>query len=597
MIESIFLSNLWLLKSSLILAGVIALQFLLKKRISASFRHLMWTLGFMGMLLAPLVDNLSARLQTEIEIPVTISKPYTPDINLLEAEDNLNIAQNLEIYTTDNQKDTASKGINWIFWLKTIWGTGVSIFLLLLLIEKYFLFLLYQKSQTADTVLLNTLKSLNENHLPNQSIQAVLSNHIEIPFTAGWRKPVIFLHQNFESLPESQQRLILLHEIAHIRRKDALSNLITQLTCAIFWFNPLIWLTAHWSKIDMEKACDDWVIQVSDQKYDYASMMLDIIEKTQSRLSFMHKRLAFANKNELKMRMLAILDEKVNRSTLSLYAQIACLIIAVAMIIPFASVKVLDATQEGISNINLSYYLKQLKEGNDDERKYAAWALGSSENKRSTDALIKELDHKNPEVRAMVLWALGELKVKCSLKPMVYCTKDKTPFVREMAVKSIGELEDPSAIKYLKKLLNDPAPGVKTASIWALGEINTPKSLKLVINSLKKPCVNIKITAAKTLGEKRYKKAVPYLANLLKHKDQDVRLSAIIALDKIHHKKTIPFLTNSLQDQSASVRTQAVHALGNLKNKKAVKSLIPLLQDPSVQVREMTVWALDELEL
>ena len=307
MMEALFLSNLWVFKSTLFLGLIITCCFLLGKKVSASVRHLIWMIGFVGMLLTPFIAYLSGQLDSVIRVPVemAISKPDTEPLSSLSP--NIEPSSGKVLPQIEQSASTAVKPLTreaLFAWLPVIWLIGMLLCLSLLVVETCLLYLLRWKCSAPNEESLRLFKEIRHEQGFTRSVAVLVSDHIAIPCTAGWLRPTIFLPADFAAHNIQQQRFILLHELAHIRRWDGLSTLITQVACALFWFNPLTWLAARWSKIDMEKACDDLVIASTRQKYDYASLMLDILENSGKRLPSFGGRLAMADKNELKTRML-----------------------------------------------------------------------------------------------------------------------------------------------------------------------------------------------------------------------------------------------------------------------------------------------------
>lgn len=81
-----------------------------------------------------------------------------------------------------------------------------------------------------------------------------------------------------KELPEEQLRLVLLHEREHVRRHDPwLQGLAVVAVCFYFW-NPVIWLAYHFTRRDMELACDRRVLSQLGEKERraYAHTLVDL---------------------------------------------------------------------------------------------------------------------------------------------------------------------------------------------------------------------------------------------------------------------------------------------------------------------------------
>ena len=144
-------------------------------------------------------------------------------------------------------------------------------------------------------------------------MQVFESHHIASPCTWGFIRPILLLPSTGDAWPESARRSALLHELAHVRRLDALSALISRFACALHWYNPLVWMAAAQVRNLQERACDDAVLRAGAMPSEYAQFLLDIA----ARMSGMSRptRLAIGmTHSSLRSRIVAILDPAAARS-------------------------------------------------------------------------------------------------------------------------------------------------------------------------------------------------------------------------------------------------------------------------------------------
>lgn len=108
-----------------------------------------------------------------------------------------------------------------------------------------------------------------------RSISLLQSELVKVPVTVGHFKPVILIPIGLIfQLPVEQIETILIHELAHIRRRDYLVNLLQSLLETIFFFNPgLLWLSSL-IKQERETCCDDIVLANTSVKSNYLEALL-----------------------------------------------------------------------------------------------------------------------------------------------------------------------------------------------------------------------------------------------------------------------------------------------------------------------------------
>lgn len=111
----------------------------------------------------------------------------------------------------------------------------------------------------------------------NREIKLKWSPSARAPFTFGFWSPVIVVPISFMSgYSIDQIECILAHEMAHIKRRDYLHNLIQYLIEAIFFFHPVMWFMVREMKTQREYACDEWVVKSGWNPFHYAASLTKI---------------------------------------------------------------------------------------------------------------------------------------------------------------------------------------------------------------------------------------------------------------------------------------------------------------------------------
>lgn len=155
-------------------------------------------------------------------------------------------------------------------------------------------FLLFTLRLAADFVSLNRwrAKSIDsgdpamERIVENCSLQLGLRHKIRVrlhphgmsPFIAGLFHPVVYLPSSSIRWSEGTLRMVLLHELGHVARRDLWTNLAAQCACLVYWFNPLVWWLRSRLMAQCEFACDAKVIAVGADPDRYATALCDIAE-------------------------------------------------------------------------------------------------------------------------------------------------------------------------------------------------------------------------------------------------------------------------------------------------------------------------------
>ncbi|MDE2265509.1 MAG: M56 family metallopeptidase [Alphaproteobacteria bacterium] len=135
------------------------------------------------------------------------------------------------------------------------------------------------------------------------------------PITWGFFRPVVLLPKVAVLWPCERLEAVLLHEVAHVRRYDSLTQALSLLACALYWPNPLVWLAARALRREAEIAADDAVIRSGVKASSYAEELLRLAaEFRPQRTSLSDMQLSMAGRSALEARVKSILAPTQSRA-------------------------------------------------------------------------------------------------------------------------------------------------------------------------------------------------------------------------------------------------------------------------------------------
>lgn len=112
-----------------------------------------------------------------------------------------------------------------------------------------------------------------------QTITLLESGLAKVPMVIGYLKPVILVPVGLlAAIPADELEAILVHELAHIKRRDYLVNLLQSLVEIIFFFNPAVLWVSKLIKAERENCCDDLAINQNNNKVNYIRALISCEE-------------------------------------------------------------------------------------------------------------------------------------------------------------------------------------------------------------------------------------------------------------------------------------------------------------------------------
>ncbi|MEW9623620.1 M56 family metallopeptidase [Rhodanobacter geophilus] len=139
-------------------------------------------------------------------------------------------------------------------WLRWLWLAGASVMLLRLAVHYL---RLRRQSRALPMAIAASLRHALDDFDPRR-----LRLHPAGPAVLWAPRSLVLLPADFlDRFDAAEQRLVLRHELTHLRRGDALWSLIAGLAAALLWFHPLAWVALPRFRLDQELACDERVLR------------------------------------------------------------------------------------------------------------------------------------------------------------------------------------------------------------------------------------------------------------------------------------------------------------------------------------------------
>jgi beta-lactamase regulating signal transducer with metallopeptidase domain len=164
-----------------------------------------------------------------------------------------------------------------------------------------------------------------------------------IPMVWGWRHAILLLPADAEGWSPQRRRLVVLHELAHVRRADCPTQMLGYLARALYWFNPLAWVAIRQLRREREQACDDLVLNSGLRSSDYAAHLLGIASAAQRPTLAYVAAVAMARPAGLEARIRAILDARRTRRAVPRAWALMVALAATGLLAAVASVQGADA--------------------------------------------------------------------------------------------------------------------------------------------------------------------------------------------------------------------------------------------------------------
>lgn len=455
------------------------------------------------------------------------------------------------------------------------------------------------------------IREASDRLLLDTPIRLLESDRVPMPLTAGILRPVVVLPESAREWPDDRRRAVIVHELAHVRRKDALAHALAWIACALWWFHPLVWGAARRMRVESERACDDLVLRAGTRASSYADHLLDIACHA-SRSRAPAPAMPLAQHSEFEGRMLRILSPDARRHGLSALKALGIAGSFAAVALPLAAIGPAPSDVARKTELPAAGpFLEPLRPKDQaatigetlrvqggDAAVADSDADADIDQDRDSQALIASLRDHVAEVRSAAAQALGELDDPRTVEALMNALRtDTDASVRAMAAWALGQLENPRAVPALgDALLHDGDANVREMAAWALGAIESTQGVEPLRTALRDRSPEVRAKAVWALGAIEDSAAVPALMEALSDASVEIRRTAAWALGQIEHPSAIPALVAALRDSDAEVRSTAAWAIGGIEDPSASEAMVELLKDENPEVRRAAAEALGDAD-
>jgi TonB family protein len=228
-----------------------------------------------------------------------------------------------------------------------IWAAGVAVSLAVLVFGALWLTWLGSRGVPASGLWPALATALSARLGLHRPVKIVVTRHPALLVTWGVAAPVILLPEGANAWEGDRVRLVLAHEMAHLKRGDWLIQVLAETARAINWFNPLFWLACARMRRESEHACDDIVLDLGIGGTSYASHLVDLARTFSTHGRTWLPAPSIARPSTLERRVRAMLNPQVNRRPVSKVRRAALAVLLIAIAIPIAAASQAPGTPSG----------------------------------------------------------------------------------------------------------------------------------------------------------------------------------------------------------------------------------------------------------
>lgn len=484
-----------------------------------------------------------------------------------------------------------------------------------------------------------------------QAVDIRLSPRVPMPATRGRRSAAILLPISARHWDEDRLWHVLLHELAHVARRDHTVQTLARAVCSVFWFNPLLWLALRSLRAESEIASDDRVVLSGSTASRYAGHLVAVarsVRATSPRLPA--AALAMAHPSRLEDRIRTILDPRTSRIPMKPHHALLSMAAVLLVSLPVAAAarQVIPPPRPSpsppapVAVPGTPAPVPSAIPAAPDPAAAPAPAPAPSPMARPVPspaarpavpapapeaqpavpfhaprpiappdtlknrarviaAFIAALQDPDPEMRRQAAWGLAELDASEAVEPLAgVLADDQDPEVRRTALHALGELDPDAALPAItSRFRSETEPETRREMLWVMAESGEASMLPAVQSALDDGDPGVRRDALMALAELGTPETVPLLTGALDDPDPDIQRMALHALAELAgpadvSQAALAAVVRATKSADPDVREAAIVALAEAGGDAAVPALVAATTDSEPDVRRHALWALAE---
>ncbi|MFH1755590.1 MAG: M56 family metallopeptidase [Candidatus Latescibacterota bacterium] len=325
-----------------LICAIAAMATILLRRASAFTRNIVWVFALVGLILLPVFSMMSPLWNLPIipELGSLGIDSYDPDYMKPDPASFIgprNPATTGETVGGGLISKSLAANIPWYGWGVLAWLAGAVLSLGWCLLSYVGIRFIVKRARPANYEWSVLLEDLNEELNLHRRVKLCESEHVKAAITVGILHPTIVIPSDTKQWTDQLRRLVLSHELAHVKRWDTLIEMFALFVTVLYWFNPLVWFAVKQLRIERERDCDDAVLSAGARPSDYAELLMNIAANLGDSARPVWQLTTISQSSNLKDRLMSILNHKINRNRGSWRSAILTGALVMALVLPIST--------------------------------------------------------------------------------------------------------------------------------------------------------------------------------------------------------------------------------------------------------------------